>query len=209
MMRSLQEFWKLLTKAPRKALIHAPSVIIPPKTVKLQLGLDFGTSCTKMVFSQAGRRGSRIITWDHGLQPVYPSFAIPSVALINQDERLLFGIEAARYLQKRRWDDGLRLLKVLVAGQYDMSFQNDPALEAFNSHVKQNLGSEDQVSPDLITALFLAYSINLAKKIIRKMPEFRGSRIDLSVNICVPIDHIQSNKVWHAFKNIFSFSYSL
>ena len=59
------------------------------ETVHIQVGLDFGTSATKVAFSQLGRRTFRVINFNHRL-PNYPTYCLPSIGCIGHDGRLLW-----------------------------------------------------------------------------------------------------------------------
>ena len=113
-MNSLQAFWKLFRRKKKKTEIEhrkesdigEQSVLDsydkgidqkpkpPPflrkkkEKVHIQVGLDFGTSATKVAFSQLGRRTFRVVNFNHGL-PNYPSYCIPSIGCIGHDGRLL------------------------------------------------------------------------------------------------------------------------
>ena len=74
-MTSLREFWKLLIKPFRKHETQKddkdyqlerqdPTDLIQRKSdkVNIQVGVDFGTSTTKIMYSQIGKRLSRVIS---------------------------------------------------------------------------------------------------------------------------------------------------
>ncbi len=97
------------------------------------VGLDFGTSATKIVHSPVGGKGKvSPILFNHNL-PHYPSYCLPSLAAFDDTGKLLLGSEAARFLAKKPWDSGLRRFKVIVAGKYDKSFDDQISIESLSS----------------------------------------------------------------------------
>jgi len=52
------------------------------KVIPIQVGLDFGTSCSKIVYSEIGGRHSNAVVFDQQL-PHFPPFALPSLLAID------------------------------------------------------------------------------------------------------------------------------
>ena len=68
---------------------------LPKRDAVIQVGLDFGTSTTKIAYRQVNPRGQvRPLIFDHGLEGV-PAFGLPTLAMVASDGRLLVGEEAA------------------------------------------------------------------------------------------------------------------
>jgi len=185
---------------------HPAPIWRPRRKVTIQVGLDFGTSYTKIVYLPLiGRRMFRPVIFDHGLE-ICPRFCLPSVAAIDAKGGLLLGIEAARYLADKPWNSGLRLFKVLVAGKHDRKFRSDYTEELFYGYVGQKLGDYNALSPEQITAIYLAYAMNRSRQVIQGISEYRDCDIDLIFNVCVPIDYIQNNRVWPVFQHIIAWA---
>jgi len=180
------------------------SPLIRKKTEKanIQVGLDFGTSCTKMIYSQIGRRPFRVINLNHNL-PNYPKYCLPSLAAIDNSGNLLLGIPAARQLSDQEWDSGLNRFKVIVAGKYDNKFREAITETKFYEYLKSH-GYDNSFTPERITAIYLAYAINEARRNIEGYPEYKDVELDISFNVCMPIDHIENNEVKPVFEKIFS-----
>lgn len=172
------------------------------KKAHLQVGLDFGTSATKVVYSQLGRRGSRVINFNHNL-PNYPNYCLPSLGAIDDSGKLLLGIEAAKFLSDKEWDLGLQRFKVIVAGNHDLSFKDHLSHEKFYAYLKSR-GYDTQFTPERLTAIYLAYTMNRCRCIIESLPEYRDAELDIAFNICMPIDHIENNILNSVFEKIFS-----
>lgn len=178
--------------------------IIRPKreTVYLQVGIDFGTSSTKIVYSQLGKAGAHAICFDHKL-PYYPDYCVPSVAAVGKSGKLLLGIEAARMLVNERWDKGFQRFKVIVAGNCDELFKDTLTCEKFLNYRDSYKELDTNFTAERLTAIYLAYVMNLARNHIRNLPEYLNMDIDLTFNICMPIDHIENNRVRTIFENLF------
>jgi len=172
------------------------------KKAYLQVGLDFGTSATKVVYSQLGRRGSRVINFNHNL-PNYPNYCLPSLGAIDDSGKLLLGIEAAKFLSDKEWDLGVQRFKVIVAGNHDLSFKDHLSHEKFYAYLKSR-GYDTQFTPERLTAVYIAYAMNRCRSIIRRSPEYRNTELDIAFNICMPIDHIENNILNSVFEKIFS-----
>lgn len=192
---------------PPQAVISetkTPFIRKKKEKVNIQVGLDFGTSATKIMYSQLGRRGTKIVKFGHTLSN-YPSFCVPSVAAINDKGRLILGVEAAKYLQNKVWDDGFQRFKVIVAGNHDHNFRDPVSDEQFH-HYRQTHGLDGTFTAEKLTALYLAHVMKETRNIISNYPEYRDVDIDMAFNICMPIDHIQNSTVKDEFEKIFLFA---
>lgn len=169
--------------------------------IHFQIGLDFGTSSTKIAYSQLGGKGRRVrpVLFNHSL-PHYPSYCLPSVGAFDNSGKLLFGAEAAHYLADKQWDIGLRRFKVVVAGKYDKSFYDEATARAFEDYTKRGMVSQAECEPEYLTSAYLAFAMRQARLTIQR--EFPDYEVDLAFNICMPIDHIQNNNVRYVFEAI-------
>lgn len=186
----------------RDAKAHGPLIRRTKEKVHIQVGLDFGTSSTKAVYSHVGRRLSRAVCFSHDL-PNYPRYCLPSLAAINNRGQLLLGTDAARFLADREWDSGFQRFKVIVAGKYDEVFRDSVTEENFHRYLDEN-HCADRIAADELTALYLAHSMKECRELIEKSPDYRDVELDIAFNICMPIDHIQNNVVNGVFRRIFS-----
>jgi len=62
-----------------------------PEKKEIQVGLDFGTSNTKIVFKQYGKNDFRVMNFNHNLKS-YPNYCLPSLAAFNLSGELLLGM---------------------------------------------------------------------------------------------------------------------
>ena len=99
---------------------EVPSPVIRPqkKELHFQVGLDFGTSSTKIIYKFLGTPKFRVVNFKHEL-PNYPNYCLPSLAAIDQRGKLQLGEDAAKDLLNKNWDSGFQRFKVIVAGNYD------------------------------------------------------------------------------------------
>ena len=102
------------------------------KSLRVVLGLDFGTSCSKLAYRVLG--GNRVVRFLHlgesGLDD--PTFCYTSTVMPDSSGEPLFGNESGRASLRRPADSGIRRLKVLVAGGVDKSFRDVTLLEQFH-----------------------------------------------------------------------------
>lgn len=209
-MRFLRAFWKFIRSESRleegSAASTTPRRETPPRLrftrrkerVHVQVGLDFGTSATKVVFSQLGARFFQALSFDHEL-PGYEPFCIPSLAAIKKG-RLLLGVEAAQALLGEPWNSGLRRFKVLVAGSKDQAFRDAQTHQEYLAHCDAH---GLHLPPSQVAAVFLAGVMNACAEKIRGLRRFRGADLDISYNICVPIDHLENPAVQEEFERVF------
>ena len=203
--RELQRKTKEKNLSSNKPTIKSNGLIRKKEEkVYIQVGLDFGTSSTKIVFSQIGKRYAKALFLGHKL-PTFPEYCLPSIAAINGHGKLLLGIDAARYLIKKQWDSGFQRIKVIVAGKYDDTFKDRVTENNFYSYRDKNKLNES-FTPERLTAVFLAYAMHTARSIIQEMPEYKNINLNMSFNICMPIDHYQNNPLRDVFINIFSWA---
>ncbi|MEW6386314.1 MAG: hypothetical protein AB1491_02195 [Thermodesulfobacteriota bacterium] len=178
------------------------------RVIPIQVGLDFGTSCTKIAYSEIGGRLFRAVVFNHQL-PHVPAFALPSVLAIDEKGELLVGIQAARFLCQKSWLEGLQRLKMVVAGKYDSAYREANTDAVFYDYLERHGKDPDFYSPERLTAIFLAYAMRQARNAVEQAPEYRNRQLDLTFNICMPIDHLQNNQVKSVFEQIFAWAWAI
>jgi len=172
--------------------------------VSVQVGIDFGTSSTKIAYAQLGvpARTARPLLFSHRL-PTYADYCLPSVAAYDKHAGgLLLGPEAAHHLTKQPWGSGLRRFKVLVAGKYERAFQDEAAAVSYRTYLGDHQLDLAACDPEALTAVFLAFAMQQALEQLAAI--FKGSELSLAFNICIPIDHVQNNAVYQGFRRILS-----
>jgi len=175
------------------------------ETIHIQVGLDFGTSATKIVFAQVGGRLFRPVLFNHHLSN-YPAFALPSIMAFDTQGDLLLGIDAARHLLEQHWQEGFQRLKMVVAGKYDLAFLEKQTMQSFFRYEEAHKKDSKTYTPERLTAIFVAYALRQARDAVAKAPEYQGHNLDLAFNVCMPIDHLENNQVKPIFEKIFAWA---
>jgi len=157
---------------------------------RFNVGIDFGTSSTKVVIRDLIRRQS-ILYYPNSTAPGYPSFCLPSCIALTADGRILFGSEAE--LQKT----GCRVLrsfKMCMACQHLATSCRggcDPIAETRGLRgtfvVRTGLPWLSEVSAQNICTLFLAWLIKEVKNHISRTSG-PSSDTKLTFNMCAPMD---------------------
>ena len=168
----------------------------------IQVGIDFGTSTTKIAYRQVNPRGQvRPLIFDHGLEGV-PAFGLPTLAMVDSDGRLLVGEEAATLMMDRSWDEALRAFKVLVASRVDSSLETRELSDAFDRYALQHPINGKVLTPETMSFIYIAYAMREARHRISKLPEYADSRLEFLYNVCIPMQHVESNPALNAFRQI-------
>lgn len=175
---------------------------VPQRVAVIQVGIDFGTSTTKIAYRQVNPRGQvRPLIFDHGLEGV-PAFGLPTLAMVDSDGRLLVGEEAATRMMDRSWDEALRAFKVLVASRVDSSLDARELSEAFDRYARQHPINGRVLTPETMSFIYIAYAMRVARHRISELPEYADSRIEFLYNVCIPMQHVESNPALDAFRQI-------
>jgi hypothetical protein len=190
------------SQAPTSAKALPPGIRIRRKRVRLQVGVDFGTSSTKVAYQQIGSGVRRVtaLLLGHKL-PHYPEFCIPSVAAFDRGN-FIVGEKAARFLADRPITEGFRFLKLVLAGQYDKSFL-DPLLdEMFHAYLNRWSSLSRGAGIEHVVVSFLASTLHEIKRSLRT--QFANQELEMAFNVCAPIDHIQNSPLKTVFERILS-----
>ena len=175
---------------------------VPKRVAVIQVGIDFGTSTTKIAYRQVNPRGQvRPLIFDHGLEGV-PAFGLPTLAMVDSDGRLVVGEEAATRMMDRSWDEALRAFKVLVASRVDSSLEARELSEAFDRYARQHLINGRVLTPETMSFVYIAYAMREARHRISELPEYANSRLEFLYNVCIPMQHVESNPALDAFRQI-------
>jgi hypothetical protein len=169
------------------------------RVTRIQVGLDFGTSSTKVMYQVLGapERVIRPLDFAHGLSG-YPSFAVPSVATFDRAGQLHLGASAHTLTQQADPESALSRFKMLLAGQHDARFLDRENYARFQEHVYRATGGEATCTPESLTATYLAFTIRLVRGCLARAV---GSKdLDLAFNVSVPVDQRENNKVFSAFE---------
>ena len=171
-------------------------------TAVIQVGIDFGTSTTKVAYRQVGIGGVvRPVIFDHALEGV-PEFGLPSLAMVDGDGRLLVGVEAAAELRDQSWSEAMRAFKALLVERAEVADGARDLREAFDGYARDHPVMGQVLTPETVSFVFLAYAMREARRHIGALPEYRDSRLEFLFNICLPMEHLESNPARDAFRLI-------
>lgn len=193
------------TAAPRQPVVRAVLNAVGIRRVatlrRVQVGLDFGTSTTKVMYRELGVAETRVrlITFDHGLTD-YPSYCVPSIATFDRRGTLLIGAAAAKRVSPLGWGAGLSRLKTLIAGRIEERYLDVAWNDRFREHVKVALGDESRCTPDALAATYIAAVMRRTRRQLQQ--EFGTDRLDLVFNTCVPIDQSERTPLVRAFERV-------
>lgn len=166
----------------------------------LQVGIDFGTSSTKVCYQNLRVDGKIHPITDWNPPAPYPKYSIPSVAAFNEKQELLLGNEAAAYLTDKPWDDGFTRFKVVMAGKLSEEFRNDLLEAQYEEYAGRVAGDPTLGNAEWITAAYLAYVMRKTRShLIRTL---QTKNLDIRFNVCMPLQHRMTETVWEHFNSV-------
>lgn len=181
----------------------------PPKEKRhINIGIDFGTSGTKVIYRDIIGKKAWVCRFDHGLGS-YPDFVLPS-SLRVIDEKLYFGGEAER---RAPHGSGIRSFKICMACQdgltdqescnlvFDTFLHPDPRRFQF----RLDSGNCISVSPCELGSYYLSHVLRFVKK---QVLERFGSSFGLNItfNMCVPVNYLESKSARETFNRSLFFA---
>jgi hypothetical protein len=169
----------------------------------VNIGIDFGTSSTKVAYQLAGKiQVCPIIFEPESKLAFYPPYCIPSVITVDKNGELLLGWPAAHSSLRPGSRKPLYSLKMLLAGSYAREF-HDPALTKDAKRVTRHLGwSEELTTPDVLTGLYLLHVMRVAYQRVSEEYAAPDFELDPTFTIGMPIHHIECRPVREAFEKI-------
>lgn len=168
---------------------------------RLQVGLDFGTSTTKVMYRELGTAEPRVrlLNFKHGLSD-YPDYCLPSIATFDKRANLHLGEAAVKQLAPLGWGAGLSRLKMLIAGRVDPRYLDSDWNDRFRDHVRMALGDDMACSPEALAATYLAAVMRRIRRQLQR--EYGSDTLDLIFNTCVPVDQSERTPVVMAFERV-------
>lgn len=212
MKKWLQGFWRSLRGSvahptgtePRSNQQSKPDAPVAPKSpiirtapTQISVGLDFGTHGTKVVYVQlGGARVFRPLDFGHSLAD-WPNFSLPAVGVVRNGG-LIWGSEAARTLERRPWDAGIRRLKVLAASECDQKFR-DPDLAMNYSRLLEAEGLDPAVwDPRHVMAAAVALQVVEVQRLLSQ--RYSGRSLKVQYALPVPIDQVDRSAVFAGYR---------
>lgn len=167
----------------------------------INIGIDFGTSSTKVIFRDIHLGCSHIVFFDHGLTG-YPSFVLPSSVAVSQG-RLYFGDRAERLEAEGRV---LRSFKVCMACQSGLvkCRRCEPTLLQLPAPIpgwfllSTETGTRVRVSACQLGTLYLAHVIRIVRRVVAQHIG-RDHELHFTYNMGVPIDHLEDSPTKEVF----------
>jgi len=169
---------------------------VDEKPYTIYVGLDFGTSSTKVAYRISGGV-EKVIPMEISTMPNM-HYAQPSlIAFKNKNNEILFGEEAYRYLENRNWDLGIMCVKMLFAGSIDPDYKNVELYDKFIQYCELNNISAQYINPAYWVIAYLAWII---RKIKSKLDSQYKRSINLNINICIPLDTYEKENLRKGFQ---------
>ena len=182
----MSEDWKDKPRAFQGQMQHAtrqqpvrPALASPSALLHLNLGIDFGTSFTKICYRDVATEETGIVLLSGTGQQ---EALIPSIVYLGKDGAL--SLEASR--NQSAHDSAIHYLKMRLA---------DVSMPGESEHVG-GWSLTDPVTIQALAAFFLASVMRKAKGWIlaREREWTRGRRVVWSANVGVPVEHYDSPK---------------
>lgn len=175
---------------------------------RLQVGLDFGTSSTKVMYRELGVAEARVrlLDFKHGLSD-YPGYCLPAIATFDKRANLYLADSAVRQLEGMGWGAGMSRLKMLIAGRTDKRYLDTAWEERFNEHVAMAVGVGAGYTPDAVAATYLAAVMKRIR--VQLQHELGADRLELIFNTCVPVDQSERTPIVMAFERVIATSAEL
>ena len=171
-----------------------------PPLVRVQVGLDFGTSVSKILYrvpTAIGYSTFRLPRRDEG---VVRDTMVPSQAVLTDDGEMLLGAEAGEWAAGKDRTAVVDRFKMLVAGCADGRYLDEGALARFRANFSQDVGRDVEIVPDALAAAYLGVVMGETQEIIRSKVD--AEEVDVIFNTCVPIDQAESPAVMAAFERV-------
>lgn len=153
------------------------------KTTEINVGVDFGTSRTKVSYYNYANNSYTSIDFSPlrtpGSAPEYESWSLPSIAAID-GENIIYGFNALLQSSGEKFD-----------------------------HLKQTaFNSSSPLSKILCCCGYLAYVFNQAQTMIKNQL-FLESNVRFSFSVCLPVMYMNDNKTAINFRRLLSFTESV
>jgi hypothetical protein len=189
-------FYKIWRKIIiRRKRSHKPEVVQPPlhtESIKqevraITVGIDFGTSSTKVLWFDETRRKRYIAFYEESPIPGYLPYCVPSSVGI-QKSRLYFGTTAERLCMS---NNIFRSVKTDIGK--DIAYNVEKCLE---NNSEQEVGL--QVSPTILATLYIGFIIHQIKN--QLSAHYKSNFIlNTTFNMAAPLDnlnHINMERRW-------------
>ena len=193
-----------LSVPEQKKKIFSPIRRKTTETVDIIVGLDFGTSNTKIAYRRVSTNQVKPILFNHK-SAIHENHFLPSIAVFRNDGNLLLGLDAAKYLKSNPQKKGIFNFKMLFVSEIDESLNNNENIKLMKEKIEPEFDERilqqfNDRKFRLIVISYLAYTMREARnKIMKELP---NRILDISFNICIPVDYVNSNIVSDEFQKL-------
>ena len=173
-------------------------------TIRIWAGVDFGTSFTKVAYKVLG--GSRqVFPAPISSIPEMP-YAVPSL-LAFDGRKVLYGDEADSFLSDKPWNEGVRYMKILFAGDVDEDYKDDALATRFWEYCDAQVLNASLMNPGYMVSAYLAWVFRRIKT--RLGIKYRAENVLFNFNICLPIDTFVKSNVRREFQRAVNVAMSI
>lgn len=167
---------------------------IEEKPYTIYVGVDFGTSFTKVAYRIAGGM-EKVIPLSVSTMPSM-HYAQPSLIAFKNKE-ILFGEEAYKFLEKSTLDQGIRCAKMLFAGELDLEYRNEDLHVNFINYCEENGLDNKYIKPGYWVTAYLIWILNKIRMTLHKK---LNRDLNLNFNVCIPLDTYEKDEVRKGFQ---------
>jgi len=198
----------ILSAPEQKKKIFSPIRRKTTETVDIIVGLDFGTSNTKIAYRRISTDQVKPILFNHK-SPKHENYFLPSIVVFRNDGNLLLGLDAAKYLNNNPEKNGIYNFKMLFVSEIDNSLNNNENIKLMKKKLKPEFNNKilkqfNNKKFRFIVISYLAYAMREAREKIKK--ELPNRFLDISFNICIPVDYVNNNIVSDEFQKLIASS---
>jgi hypothetical protein len=207
----INQFRENINKRPFHGIKKISDTPIRHKTsgsVEIIVGLDFGTSNTKIAYRRYPTNEVKPIIFNHkGL--MQENYFLPSLAVFRNDNKLLLGLDAAKYLKDYPQNNGIYDFKMLFASEVDNSMNDNEQIVSMKKRLNSELNDiilkrfNDKVFRFIVVS-YLSYAMKEARNYISK--ELPNRILDITYNVCIPVDYVNNNIILKEFKKLLATS---
>ena len=172
-----------LGAAEKRQRLSAP--VTTPRKVIVTIGIDFGTSSTKVMFRFPETKAKPFICLFDGNPDGYPPVGIPSTVRVS-DDRVYFGAHAETLVDGIVFRSFKTCLRCKLVDNQCINCADGPKHSPGHRYLPDG---QNDVSPEELAVWYLAYVICQVKK--RVLARY-GEDVLLYFNLAAPMDMIQT-----------------
>lgn len=165
---------------------------------KIWVGLDFGTSYTKVAYRVLGATNKvyALSICEH--PELHPDIKFAQSSLLAFDrDCIYFGDDAEVFLKTNTHGSGIRNLKLLFAASVESSYMDKQLQSHYEKYCHSYANNLGLTKPGYLVTAFLIWIIRLIKT---KLKTKFGDNITINFNICIPIDTYESKNMRNEFQ---------